>query len=243
MKRFTNSVATLVTLGLLLSACDSGEADGETTLRFAAWGEDFIEQGIPADEFVDGWDLTFDSFVVSIEGIEADGESLPGSFDVELVEPTDGAGHELGTMVVPSGGAPMVSWQVTSVSARGAATREGVTKTFDWAFDVSPRYIECDTGTELVDGETTDVFLTVHGDHLFFDDLDSSEPQVAFDLIAEADADDDGAVTLDELRGQSLGGQVRYQVGSRDIDNLYDFIEAQALQVGHINGEGHCEIE
>lgn len=238
MKHLASSLTALV----LLSACDSA-SDGESTLRFAAWGEDFIEQGIPADEFVDGWELTFDSFVVSIEGIEADGESLPGSFDVELVEPTDGAGHELGTMVLPSGGVPMVSWQITSVSARGAATRDDVTKTFDWVFDVSPRYVECDTGTTLVDEETTDVFLTVHGDHLFFDDLDSSEPQVAFDLIADADADDDGAVSLDELRGQSLDGQVRYQVGSRDIDSLYGFIEAQALLVGHINGEGHCETE
>lgn len=243
MKRFSIALAALATLSLLASGCDSDDTSGESTLRFAAWGEDFIEQGIPADEFVDGWDLTFDSFVVSIEGISADGESLPGSFEVELAEPTEGAGHELGTMLVPSGIVPMVSWQVTSVAARGAATRDGVTKTFDWAFGVAPRYIDCDTATQLVDGETTDVFLTVHGDHLFFDDLDSSEPQVAFDLIAAADADDDGAVTLEELRGQSLGGEVRYQVGSRPIESLYGFIEEQARLVGHINGEGHCEIE
>lgn len=242
MKRFAAPLTTLATLGLLLSACD-GDSAGEGTLRFAAWGEDFIEQGIPADEFVDGWDLTFDSFLVSIEGVDADGESLPGSFDVELTEASDGLGHELGMLVVSADRTPIVSWTITSLSARGSATRDGTTKTFDWSFDVSPRYIECDTESPLGEGEMTDVFLTVHGDHLFFDDLDSSEPQVAFDLIAEADADDDGAVTLDELRGQSLDGQVRYQVGGRDISDLYGFIEAQALLVGHINGEGHCEIE
>ncbi len=242
MKRVTASLTALATVTLLLSACDDDVA-GESTLRFAAWGEDFIEQGIPADEFVDGWDLAFDSFVVSIDEVDADGESLPGSFEVDLSEPTDGRGHQLGTMTVPAGRVPMVSWRVTSVSARGAATRGGVTKTFDWAFDVSPKYVACDTATPLVDGETTDVFLTVHGDHLFFDDLDSDAPQVAFDLIAEADADGDGSITLDELRGQSLGGQVRYQVGARDIETLYGFIEAQARLVGHINGEGHCELE
>ena len=242
MKQITASLTTLATVGLLLSACDSDSA-GEGTLRFAAWGEDFIEQGIPADEFVDGWDLTFDSFVVSIEGVDADGEALPGSFDVELTDVSGGMGHELGMLVVSADRTPMVSWTLTSLAARGSATRDGVTKTFDWAFDVSPRYIECDTETPVADGEMTDVFLTVHGDHLFFDDLDSSEPQVAFDLIADADADDDGAVTLDELRGQTLDGQVRYQVGGRDISDLHGFIEAQALLVGHINGEGHCEIE
>ncbi|MCR9163756.1 MAG: hypothetical protein ACE37F_16455 [Nannocystaceae bacterium] len=241
MKRINTSLSLIATLALLSTGCD--DSTGDSTLRFAAWGEDFIEQGIPADEFVDGWDLTFDSFAVSIEGVSADGESLPGSFDVELTRESGGMGHELGTLVVPADGVPMVSWTITSLAASGSATRDGVTKSFDWSFDVSPRYIECDTETPLVEGETTDVFLTVHGDHLFFDDLDSSEPQVAFDLIAEADANDDGEVTLDELRGQSLDGQVRYQVGGRDIDSLYGFIEAQALLVGHINGEGHCEIE
>ncbi|MEM6295237.1 MAG: hypothetical protein AAGA54_28455 [Myxococcota bacterium] len=241
MKRLTTSLTTLAALTLLATGCDADA--GASTLRIAAWGEDFIEQGIPADEFVDGWDLTFESFVVSIDEIDADGESLPGSFEVDLSEPTGGRGHQLGTMTVPADRVPMVSWRVASVSARGAATRDGVTKTFDWGFDVSPKYVECDTQTLLGDGETTDVFLTVHGDHLFFDDLDSEAPQVAFDLIAEADADDDGDVTLDELRGQSLGGQVRYQVGARDIESLYGFIEAQARLVGHINGEGHCELE
>ncbi len=233
---------TIATMGLLLCACD-GAAAGESTLRFAAWGEDFIEEGIPADEFADGWSLTFDSFVVSIEGIDADGLSLPGSFEVELAEPTEGTGHELGTLVVSADRIPVVSWELTSISARGTATRDGMKKTFDWAFDVSPRYVDCDTQTPLADGDVTDVFLTVHGDHLFFDDLDSSEPQVAFDLIADSDADGDGDVTLEELANQSLDGQVRYQVGGRDIDDLYEFIEAQALLVGHINGEGHCEIE
>ena len=116
-------------------------------------------------------------------------------------------------------------------------------KTFDWALAISSRYVECDTEVALVQDKTTDAVLTVHADHLFYDDLDSEEPGVAFDLIAAADADGDGAITIAELQAQSLSGQTRYQVGGRDIDNLHAFIVAQARTLGHINGEGHCEIE
>ncbi len=255
----------LLTIGLLLGACD-GADDGEATLRFTAWGEDFIEQGIPADAFSDGWSVEFDAFFVSLGGIDADGAPLQGTYVVDLSEVSDGSGHELGTILAPASGEPRVTYALTpavadaisdmdvaeleqmaaagaSVWARGTATKGAERKTFDWTFDVSPRYVACETGTTLSEGTTTDVVLTLHADHLFYDDLDSEEPDVAFDLIAQADADGDGAVTMDELRQQDISGQVRYQVGGRAIDDLYGFIEAQTRTLGHINGEGHCEIE
>lgn len=232
----------LVPLMLLLCACDTADP-GEGTVRFTLWGEDFIEQGIPAEEFVDGWSVRFDVFEVSVTAIDADGEALPGTHVVDIAEASGGEGHALGTAVLPADRVPMASWTISSMHAQGTATREGVEKHFDWSFDTPVRYVECDTGTPLASGDVTDVVLTVHADHLFYDDLDSEEPGVAFDLIAAADADDDGEVTMAELEGQSLAGEVRYQVGSRDIDDLHAFIVEQARTVGHINGEGHCEIE
>lgn len=233
----------LLPIALLLFACDTDADVGETTLRFAAWGEDFIEEGIPAETFVDGWQVEFESFSVVLSGVDADGEALPGSFEVDLAEPSGGMGHALGMLDVAAAGTPMVSWTVETLEVRGRATQGEVTKAFDWMFEPQARYVACDTGTPLSEGEVMDVILTVHADHLFYDDLDSEEPNVAFDLIAAADGDGDGTVTMDELRGQDIRSQVRYQVGGRDIEDLHAFIAAQARTVGHINGEGHCEIE
>ncbi|MEM6289728.1 MAG: hypothetical protein AAGA54_00640, partial [Myxococcota bacterium] len=219
-----------------------------------------------ADEFVDGWSVTFEHFVVSLDAIDMRGEALEGGFVVDLVEDSGGRGHALGELQVPAGGAPVVSYALTPASAnaatdvadatldamvaqgssvwvRGTAQRDGVTKTFDWSFDADARYSACETTEVLRVGEAVDVTLTLHADHLFYDDLDSEEPGVAFDLIADADADADGSVSQDELRAQSIAGQVRYQVGTRDMDDLNSFIAAQVRTLGHINGEGHCEID
>lgn len=255
----------LAALCLLLGACDAAGA-GESTLRVTAWGEDFIEQGIPADAFVDGWSVTFDAFVVSLDAIDAEGVRLAGPHVVDLSQASMGSGQELGTLTVSADRTPALSWSLSvatadavtdvddktldamvdagaSIWARGVARRGDEVKTFDWALDVTSRYIDCDTGVPLARGVLTDAVLTVHADHLFYDDLDSEEPNVAFDFIAAADADNDGAITISELQAQSLSGQTRYQVGGRDIDNLHAFILEKARTVGHINGEGHCEIE
>lgn len=261
MKRMLGGCA--LALATTLAGCDDV---GDSTLRVSAWGEDFIEEGIPAEEFVDDWSVTFDAFVVSLGAVDADGVRLPGPHVIDLALASGGLGHEMGTLQVPAEGEPEVSWSlvpattdaVSDVGAdvldamasqgatlwvRGQAVRGDVVKTFDWSLAVPVTYLACETGTPLAEDEVTDTVLTVHADHLFYDDLDSEEPNVAFDLIAAADRDDDGAITMEELSAQSLDGQVRYQVGGRDIDDLGAFVLAQARTVGHINGEGHCEIE
>ncbi|MCG5052282.1 MAG: hypothetical protein KA712_04915 [Myxococcales bacterium] len=55
-----------------VAAC-GGSADGRVT--FTTWGESFIEEQIPSDPtgeagFVDGWQVTFDKFLVVFAGIE-----------------------------------------------------------------------------------------------------------------------------------------------------------------------------
>ena len=86
--------------------------------------------------------------------------------------------------------------------------------------------------------------LTIHADHLFYDSLISEEPAVRFDLIASADIDDDGEVTLAELAAVDITGQSNYGVGNRtDIRDLAAFIAAKSASVGHIDGEGHCHRE
>ncbi len=262
MKRF---VVPAVVLGICLTGCGSA-SEGDGTLRFTAYGEDFIEQEIPAEVFVDGWRVEFSSFIVALGGLSAGDASVPGTFIVELARPSAGTGHTLEEIGVPSGTAPTIAYSLVppsaeaitdlddatltamvasgaSVWARGVATKGDVTISFDWPLDVQAQYVNCETEERVAEAQTVEGILTIHADHLFYDDLDSSEPNVAFDLIAESDADGDGNVTIAELGAQSIATQERYQVGSRDIDDLYGFILAQAGTVGHINGEGHCDLE
>jgi hypothetical protein len=248
-------------LALLSVACDQGPA----TLQITAWGEDYVEDRIPAEVLVDGWEIEFSRFLVAIGEVEADGEALEGAFVVDLARDSGGAGHELGELTLPSGGRPMLSYRIAplagaavenpsedvmrlvdanaSMWVEGQATKGDQTVGFAWPFETDVRYVECQSTTELVGGEASRSRLTFHADHLFYDDLDSEEPNVAFDLVASADTNDDGQVSVNELWERSISGETRYQVGDRDIVDLWTYLEALALTIGHIDGEGHCEID
>ncbi|MBL8946907.1 MAG: hypothetical protein JNK45_27295, partial [Myxococcales bacterium] len=115
------------------------------------------------------------------------------------------------------------------------------TVAFAWGFDTSTTYRDCEVVEEVpADGESTTT-ITIHADHIFYDDLDSPEPNVAFDLIAASDADMDGTVTPQELLARDISAEARYQVGSRDVSNLWDFMAVMSQTVGHIDGEGECK--
>lgn len=254
--------APLLSFGLLFGAC----ADpGQATLRVTAYGEEFIEERIPAEVLEDGWAIVFSRFLVAVSEVEADGEALAGAFVVDLSRSSGGEGHALGVLTLPAEGRPLVGFRVAPVGAampvsttdadvaqlvdaqasiwvEGAATKSGQTVSFSWAFATDTRYVACESTAKLVAGQAATSQLTIHADHLFYDDLDSEEPNVAFELVAAADADADGDVAAEELRALDITGQARYQVGSRDITELWSFIEAQTSTLGHIDGEGHCEL-
>ncbi|MCA9712534.1 MAG: hypothetical protein KDK70_42290 [Myxococcales bacterium] len=253
--------APLVVLALVASACSTEPA--RTSLRITAWGEDYIEQGIPAEVLSDGWAISFDRFLVAIDAVDMEGTPLPGAFVVDLTQPSMGEGHALGEVLVPAEDHPHLSFEIHPVTeaqaisaseddrtqlldeglsmlVEGEATRGGETIGFSWGFATSTRYHECHGAADLADDPDPSSQLTIHADHLFYDDLDSEEPNVAFDLVASADADGDGEVTPAELRAVDISTQTRYQVGSRDITDLWGFIETQTGTVGHIDGEGHC---
>lgn len=254
--------APLVSLGLLAAACTD---PGQATLHITAYGEAFVEDRIPAEMVVDGWEIEFHRFLVAISEVEADGEPLEGAFVVDLTQGSDGEGHPLGRVTLPAEGQPTLAFRVaplataTPVSAtdddlatlidagaslwvEGAATKGDRTVSFAWAFATDTRSVNCQSTAELVDGETATSQLTFHADHLFYDDLDSATPNVAFELVAAADVDADGEVTEAELRALDITTETRYQVGSRDVTELWSYIEVQTGTLGHIDGEGHCEL-
>lgn len=259
---------------MLASAC----AHESGTLKSTVYGEEFIERGIPADNFEDGWSVEFDSFVVSIGDVSAsasDGAQVadPGVFIVELAHDSEGNGFELASLAAPAGhydryayrlipsatpmnlnadarAATTMAAEGYSVWVRGTATKDSVVKTIDWGFSMKLAYAGCALGG-TVDGDELVAQATIHADHLFYDDAISDEPNLAFQLIADADGaagePADGNISLAELEAVDIRGLPRYQVGSlRDaegdsIDNLRQYIEHQVVTVGHINGEGHCK--
>lgn len=263
----TNRLAMLCLLTLPAVACDESTDDGEATVRLSVYGEEFMEDRIPADEVVDGWEIDFSEFVVGLTDISVDGEALAGSYVFDLTQSSNGAGHPVADLTVPSGDVSTMGYRIApaaaspdggnasaeqqalmagqgySIYVSGTATRGGETKSFAWGFTNDTQYVNCGIDRSLAAGEEDGVEMTIHADHLFFDDLESEEPNVAFDIVARADADADGTVTLGELGGLDITGEARYQVGSRSISDLGSFVEAQTALVGHFDGEGHCDTQ
>lgn len=138
-----------------------------------------------------------------------------------------------------------------SVRVDGTASKSGVSKHFRWGFARSTQYDWCEAtvggkrvqGVVVAAGGVEDVDLIVHGEHLFYDDLQSHQAVLRFDPIAAADADGDGEITLDELSAVNL---VEIPVGTYGtgsavgINTLGDFVTAQAQSVVHYRGNGGC---
>jgi hypothetical protein len=263
-----HSLARTALVAVTLAAC----APGEGTLDVSVYGEEFIDETIPADVFVDGWTVTFDKFLVSVgdvalaqKGSAAEANeprfqifdlshgSKGAGFPVTSATVGEGAYDDLGFRIAPAKDAVAGNASADdvtlmrsggfSVYAAGKAERAGTTKVFTWGFATNTHYTRCESTAVVGAGETAASQLTIHGDHLFYDDLFAAEPNVAFDLIAAADADADGVVTPAELAATDIRALADYQVGDlTHIVDLWAFIEQQTTTLGHIDGEGHCEF-
>lgn len=255
MNARTRNGRNALVLALGLAAATGCDAEALSVVELSAYGEEFVEDQIPASEFVDGWKVEFSRFVVALTDIEVDGEPLPGSFAVDLRENSQGAGHFLGEVLVPAGARPQITYRVAplpdsglmpdpsaSIIVEGRAQRGNETISFAWTFDTDTRYVECESVAELHPEHAAQSELTLHADHLFYDDLEAPDPNLTFDAIAAADADGNGEVTLSELHAVDISAAARYQGGGGQITDLGAFVTALTQTLGHIDGEGHCEI-
>jgi hypothetical protein len=255
-------------LALLALGCSDSTSPG--MLELSIYGEDFIEQGIPAAEVEDGWAVKFDSFLVTLtdlsvaqgHGAAALTESTPRVFDIArpsmkkgitvISKMVDGGKYDhVGYAIsparagatagnpLPAGALEAMIAGAESVRVSGSGSKDGKTVRFTWGFTGDTAH-SCHIGLE-VDGGTAGSQITIHGDHLFYDDLVAMEPGVRFDLVAASDADMDGTVTQAELTARDIRGQARYQVGNVPATHLWAFIAHQATTLGHIDGEGHCQ--
>ena len=141
-----------------------------------------------------------------------------------------------------------------SVYVAGSFLKDGATKTFAWGFSTNTLYDRCKAeisgketdGVVVTNGGNDAVELTIHGDHLFYDDLQSPDAKIRVDNIANADADGDGEVTLEELSAVELADRTKITAGTygtgtaSNINDLRAFHEALARNIGHFRGEGEC---
>lgn len=233
-------LVALLFAALLLGGC-GGDDDGEKapgTVSVRAYGESFIEDGIPADEMNDGWAVDFSRFDVTLQDVVVAGVAVADPAPVDVSAASDGEGHEVGSVTVKPGDYTAPSFTIARVEVAGSAEKDGVTKTFDWVFDAPTRYERCETTTAVASNEEATFQITLHADHFFYDSLVSEEPLLLFQPLADADADGDGELTQAELEDTDIGG---LDPGNEDVNDLWAWLVAQHRTLGHVDGEGHCE--
>ena len=265
----------------LLAGTACGDGDGGTgTLKVTTYGEDFIEQQIPAasgggEGIVDGYTVTYSKFLVCLDGLTvADRDGNVGArlteqrvFDLHPAGPHSVTTFDdldarrwdsVGVRVAPASGATAGNATTAdvklmnngghSVYVEGQSVKGSDTLSFQWGFATTTRYEDCQeksTGSGIVipSGGAATIEFTIHGDHLLYDDLQSADPSLRFEAIANADADSDGEVTLQELSQVDLTTLPPSQYGTGgagSVKTLADFVTALTRTLVHYQGEGHC---
>ncbi len=135
-----------------------------------------------------------------------------------------------------------------SVYVEGTVNRSGDEKDFAWGFTTSTLFHDCQTadggaGVVVPSGASGTWELTIHGDHLFYDDLQNASAKTRLSAIVDADGDDDGLVTMAELEAvdlTELPGDQYGTGGEAGVENLGDFVSALSRTLVHATGEGEC---
>lgn len=249
---------------VLLAACG-----GTAPWTFETYGEPFIEEGIPAAEFEDGCAVAWDQFVVSVADralVGDDGDpavEIAGTQVYDLVPPGP---HEMATVDAPTGtwrtvraairpdpaatAGNATAAQLAALTDAGAAvlvsgtlTCGAYAGTFTWAFPAGATY-DCDPENLVVSaGAQARTQLTVHGDHLFFDSLVAEDAVLRATAYVAADANGDGEITQAELAAAPVAPTGLDRGGDTSVESLWDYLTAQVRQLGHVDGEGHCDVE
>lgn len=287
IKAQLNRFAGMLTTGLVAWAtagCNDAD-NGKGTVTITTWGEEYIEDGLPSDVFLDAWSVKYSKFLVVYNHVTiADDKGAifakiehPLVFD--MVKKSSGKPKTLASYELEAKAWPNLSYQVgpitedaepgdmataddvallqadqASVHVEGTATSpDGIQKSFNWSFSPATLFEGCHgmqdgkevEGVLVTNGGTQEVELTVHGDHMFYDDLQSEEGGPRFQAYADADVDADGAVTLVEMDRVPLYAipieKGTYGTGALgNVDTLGQYVRTLARTLGHYRGEGSC---
>lgn len=287
-----NSKTSLTLLGALIVACSSDPtAAGSGNEKISTWGEEYIEQGIPAapgpdddSGFTDGWSVKYTKFLVSFHDVtvaDAAGKVVakmekgrlvdnvrPGVKDLISFPSLEAKAYSKfsyairpptsETEIVGGADAADLAMMVQSgysLYVEGTATKAAVTKSFKWGFKTQTAYTDCHSAEEngistvgvvITNNQTDETQLTTHGDHLFYDRLqsgdDAKKTLLRFEEKAASDSDNDGVVTLPELCAKNIDPAV-YNPSGLPGATIGDFVISLARTVGHFRGEGECTVK
>ncbi|MCC6623337.1 MAG: hypothetical protein IT385_18910 [Deltaproteobacteria bacterium] len=262
------ALASLASISSTVAACgDDGDALADGALQVTIFGGAALEDRIQANDVADGWTIDVSRFLVAVSQVSVGREGAAAALVADetrvfdLTKPSNGLGHLVVVGDVAGGTydalaftigpaesgalagnatqadvAAMVAGGLTLL-VEGTATKGGEAIDFAWTFTGETRFEPCEIAAR-VDGGTASVQIAVHGERLFADALEEGTADLRFQAIADADSDDDDAVTLDELGAAPLGTD--YDVGGRvAIDDLRAFIEAQARGLAGVDA-GDC---
>ncbi|MBN1336712.1 MAG: hypothetical protein JXB39_12210 [Deltaproteobacteria bacterium] len=257
-------ILPLLSVPLLATGCA-----GEGTWVLETWGESYIEASIPAGDFADGCEVVYDVFLVvdtRMALLDGDGEAVAEVPEARVYDMTRTGPHAIAALDVPATHYDTVRWRIAPApdTVAGNATTDQVALVsdlaasvyvagtlacgsdavaFDWAFDTDTTYLCEPEDLTIPAGGEDGTQLTVHGDHLFYDGLENADAVVRGQAILDADADQDGRVTLEELAAMSVA-TLGYDVGSRsEVSDLGAFVAFLSRTLGHIDGEGHCQVD
>lgn len=244
---FASLVRTAAGLGLWgLAVVHAGAALAETgDLTLFADGEDLATEGFVEPELTkDGWELRFDSILVTLANVTAHqteppydaetGAAIEATVSVSLVEgpvtvdllATGESGLvEVATVEAPAGFYNALAWDLVpgeggaSMVFVGTATRDGEKVDFrlvttDAVRHLCGEYVGDERRGILAADGEAALDATVHLDHLF----------------GRADRPADGVMNTDAI------GFDPFAAGGEHSFSLVD------LHIGHV-GEGHCHVE
>jgi hypothetical protein len=129
----------------------------------------------------------------------------------------------------------------------GQATDGTRTVSFDWTFDNPVAYTLCRNGLDDTPGlaipadGVVDLQITLHSDHVLWDQVGTEEADLVFGSVADADADQDGTITRAELDAVSTL-DAGYETGGFELPDLGTFMRFATAQALHVNGGGLCQV-
>jgi hypothetical protein len=180
--------AALSLAAAALAGCGDDGASGTGSVAFSTWGEDYIEQEIPAADLEDGWSIQFHRFLLVLRNVtvaDRDGNvgarmqgsilvdhTAPGAKPVATFHdleagPWERVSYEIGPPDADTAlaGATEADGELmrgagASVHVEATARMGDAEKRIDWTFTAATRYADC-AGEK--DGKPTQGVLVTNG--------------------------------------------------------------------------------
>lgn len=221
----------------LLCACGDDDPPSQGTLRVVVRAEPTSFALTTSDD----WEVQFEKLAVSVREVKLAGLALSNSRELDFTA-APGTVLELGEGMVSSGQHTHAAFTMERLVIAGTASKEGVSKHFDWQLEQPTEYVRCANQTRVAADESATLTLVVEPGQLFRNSIASAEPTLLFQAVADADRNDDGEVEGDELwevppiAGFDLGDE-------RRISTFWEYMEALVKRVGHVDDDVQCEVE